>query len=1265
MAQKPTVSELLEHSPLLDASKAEDFLKRLPDRYFEGIDSSQIARDATRLFELERAGDHSIDIFEHPDEQVSIRVYAFDVPGLFSLLTGLLSSSGFSIEEGAIFTYTRESEETVTTLKRRHRPERIAHTREKPRYIIDSFFGTVSEVSLATWRNEFTGKAARVFELLSSSITAARQFVYEEVSNALLHSRVETAQALLPVEMDISEESDAGTSLTIVSEDTPFFLFAVSNALALFGFSIESVSIQTVGNRIEDVIEVTDSAGEAITDREKLNQVKMFVLLTKQFTYFLGSAPDPYAALVRFEQITKDLSNVEPLLSNPQMLRDLSKLLSASDFLWEDFIRTQYENILPLLAPSVREKPLSLDDGELENALDRLLANAGTSEEQKKALNDFKNREIYLIDLDHIVNPEADFLFLSRKLTRLAEVVVRSAVGIAGKILEPRYGKPLTFAGQKARYAVMGLGKLGGAAMGYASDIELLFIYADNGSTNGPESIGNAEYFERLFKTTTNLIDTKQEGIFRIDLRLRPHGNAGPIACSLESFCHYYGPGGQAHSYEKLALIRMRTIGGDAELGARIERIRDEMVYRSGSIQLRSLRELREKQLQQYSEGKHRGRPNAKFSPGALVDLEYSVQIIQCRYGAENPRLRTPRIHVALEELVRAGIMSGDEAEQLVSAYHFLRQLINGLRMLRGSARDLYMPPQRSDEYTHLARRTGYTGENGPGPAQKLRIDFETKTAKVRSFIEKYLGRDSVPGPPGGNAADLVFSDSTPADVASRILSEGGLQNHERALRNIELLKGDGEQKVLFARLAVLAWDLLRETPDPDMALNNWERYACSLPSKAEHYRQLLNQPLQLEVLLSLFAGSQFLADTVIREPELISWISRPKLIRSLRKTEDILDELTTISKETTDEESWMKALRLVKKRELLRIGTRDICLGAPFADVVTEISRLADAILQVTLSRAWAEVVSDGAAEDGASGGKQVERSGCAVFAFGKLGGEELNYSSDIDLLAVFDSGADAPVEAGANGSEAGNIDELFSKVMERLRYYLAEHTASGFVYRVDFRLRPYGRSGLLAHSFSSIVDYYKDSASNWERQALIKLRPVAGDLDFGRQVAERLSRFPAAVDPGSIAAEIKMQRSLAASRRSAITTGVDVKSGKGGIRDIEFLVQGLQLIHAEKIPDILSRNTLSGLQKLIESNIIDPATGAYLRRDYLFLRRVEHFLQLLDDRQVHVVPTDRVALDALARRIDGKDEDGGTLKHTIEETMARVHRAFEELLQ
>jgi [glutamine synthetase] adenylyltransferase / [glutamine synthetase]-adenylyl-L-tyrosine phosphorylase len=1248
-----SAQDILRIEPDLTEDHVDDFLARLPDRYFAGLDIATIVQDAERLAGIEPASPYGIDTQDQGGGAINCVVYAFDVPGIFSLITGLLSASGFNIRSGSIYTYARESTEEVSTVRKWGKPRRLVYTRKKPRLIIDRFSGSLrSDTSFSKWRSDFTGHLDRMFGLLPAGgekpIADARQYVCETVAKTLPGWRLETSKVLYPAE--ISVDKGVRTRLTILSEDTPFFLFSVSNALALYGFSIESVSIRTLGNRIEDDIEITDADGGPITDETLLNQAKMSVLLTKQFTYFLGTAPDPYAALVRFETISRDLARLppesswDPLLSDPGFLRDLSRLLGASDFLWEDFIRLQYETILPLLNPLTRSRYLSRDSGELASTLDRALEAASTIDDRRKILNDFKNREVYLIDLDHIVRPDADLLFLSAKLSSLAEVVVQKAVDLAAVGLRERFGKPLAFAGIEARYAIMGLGKLGGAALGYASDIELLFVYGDRGATDGERSISNAEYFERLFKTAANLIEAKQEGIFHIDLRLRPYGSAGPIACSLESFCQYYGPDGQAHSYEKLALIRMRAVGGDRDLGARIERLRDEMVYRSDSVNIGDLRKLRERQLDELA---GRSRLNAKFSPGGLADLEYSVQIIQCRYGTDNQRLRTPRVHVALEELVRAGHMSGAEAGQIVESYHFLRKLINGLRMLRGSAKDLFLPDIESDEYVHLARRTGYLASGGLSAAQQLHMDFETRTAMVRSFIESHRGRESIPGPEGGNVADLVLSASIPKHVAIRILSEGGLTNFDRALHNIDYLKGDGPTRTIFARLAVLAWDVLKNTPDPDMALNNWERFTKALPSKPEHFGQLLAQPLQLEVLLGIFAGSQFLADTLIRNPEFLSWVAQPELINTLRRKEDIRSELDSLSRDSADASTWMRNLRVLRKREILRIGTRDICLLVPFEDIVSEITHLADAMIEATLSRIWGELGAPGS----------LSSSDFAVFAFGKLGGEELNYSSDIDLLALYDDTAYTESEE--------NPDTLLSRVMERLRSHLADHTESGFAYRVDFRLRPYGRASMLTHSLTSILEYYRAAASTWERQALIRLRAVAGDMEFGRRVVERLrAQLVTEVDPQEITSTIRRLRDAASGKRSRIIRGVDVKSGEGGIRDIEFLVQGQQMIRAFEHPTIIEPNTLRAIEKLVSEDILRSDDGMVLKNDYVYLRRVEHFLQLLDDRQVHAMPSDSSELDSLAKRLEGKKCDGTELSAKVAAILLRVRSIYDSLL-
>ncbi len=248
-----------------------------------------------------------------------------------------------------------------------------------------------------------------------------------------------------------------------------------------------------------------------------------------------------------------------------------------------------------MLQPIVKGQRFSLPEETLAERLEETLRGAVDLEDKRDRLNAFKDQEIFQIDLDHILDPGTDFRGVANRLTRLAETVVRAATEFCYDHLVARYGRPRTAADMEAEAAIFGLGKLGGAALGYASDIEFLLVYGDNGTTDGEEPIANSEFFNRLVQWTAQSIRAKREGIFQVDLRLRPHGSAGPLACSLESFCEYYGPGGPAHAYERLALVRMRAIGGSPALGARLERIRDEMIYGARSIDLEELRELREK----------------------------------------------------------------------------------------------------------------------------------------------------------------------------------------------------------------------------------------------------------------------------------------------------------------------------------------------------------------------------------------------------------------------------------------------------------------------------------------------------------------------------------------------------------------------------------------------------------------------------------------------------------------------------------------------
>ena len=1159
-------------APEKDRTLAEEHRSRMDARYFVRFAQPEIDSHVRAMASLGPGRPVALLVEQLPGadggQGLACTVIAFDHPGAFSAIAGILSSSGFDIDAGDIFTWQPPS---------RSAPRDPGLRRRR---IVDRLSGTVApEVWDSSWTERMEERLRRVFGLLETGGEAAaraRQVVNEMAARALGQGAGAASRTLYPVQIEVGS-AGGRTRMRVLSQDTPFFLFTFSTALTLQEVSIEHVTIRTDGGRIEDEFEFVDAQGRPIEEPDRIDRIKLSVLLTKQFTSFLENAPDPLAALTRFEQLVKDVlarpqqGKWVELLSDQGVLRDLAQLLGASTFLWEDFVRLQYEELLPMLAPHLGgarfSEPLEQTPARLRAALD----GARDTADFERRLNEFKDREIYLYDLDHILTTrrtadaprsrealhltesfESDFLLLSRRLTALAEAVVDAAAAHAFLTLAQRHGQPRTVAALPVRYAILGLGKMGGAALGYASDIECLVVYSDNGSTSGPEKIENREFFDMMVRELLRLVHAKREGIFHIDLRLRPYGAAGPLGCSLESFCTYYARGGPAHSYERLSLVRLRAVGGDRAFGSQIERVRDEMVYSAESIDLTALRALRARQVQEKTQS---GRLNAKFSPGALVDLEYAVQILQVMHGATERRLRTPRIHEALDALASIGVVEKTEAAELVAAYRFFRRLINGLRMLRGSAQDLVIPLLESDEYLHLARRMGYAGAPAISPAQKLNLDFETSMAGVRAFVERHFGRDSLPGAPVVTVADLILSDTISPALSARTLEEHGFREPARALLNLRHIRGESERRTLFARLAILACDMLSHRPDPDMALNNWERFLHALPDPQAHLREMLSQPMRLEILLSIFSASQFLADSLVREPALLDFIGSAEAIHAPRTSAAVAAELAAISARHAGREEWRDALRRYRRREILRIGARDICLGVATQRIMEELSDLADGVIEAALVRLRAP-------RGAATGGIR----GFCIVAVGKLGARELNYSSDIDLLAL----------CTADGSS--DPEEAATRLMADLRGDLSTHTVEGYAYRVDLRLRPYGSSGQLVFTLPGLLEYYTTNAALWELQALLKARPVAGDLDVGRAFLDSVRPMLAARhDPALVSLTIdRLRQEAVRSLARSILSTLDIKTGLGGLRDVEFLVQGLQLINAHARPELLCGGTL-----------------------------------------------------------------------------------------
>ncbi|MCI0440675.1 MAG: glutamine synthetase adenylyltransferase, partial [Chloroflexi bacterium] len=480
------------------------------------------------------------------------------------------------------------------------------------------------------------------------------------------------------------------------------------NALTMLNVNIERAEVRTEGDEVRDTFWLTDSSGYKITDERRLNELRVAAALIKQFTRLLPRSPNPAQALRQFNALTQQIlaspdwmDRLRDLESAP-VLQTLAEMMGVSQFLWEDFLRMQHENLFPVLL----DVP-ALDERKSRDALYRDLhertRDAADHERRVQALNSFKDREMFRVDLRHITN-RIGFREFAQELSDLAEVVVDEAAKLSQKTLAPRYGSPALDGGRPCPWAICALGKFGGRELGFGSDIELLFVYEGEGKTDGAESIQNSLYFGNFVRAFLSVLKAKREGIFEIDLRLRPYGDKGAMASALDEFRRYYSPDGFARQFERMALVKLRPVAGDPAFGKKVVQARDAFVYSGAPLDIENILHLRRRQA---AELVRPGAVNAKYSPGGLVDLEYYVQAWQIATGHSDPDKsgRVTNTLDAIERLVEGRHMSRKLSENLRRFYAFLRRLIDALRAVRGHAKDLTIPPTDSREFAYLTHR--------------------------------------------------------------------------------------------------------------------------------------------------------------------------------------------------------------------------------------------------------------------------------------------------------------------------------------------------------------------------------------------------------------------------------------------------------------------------------------------------------------------------------------------------------------------------------
>jgi glutamate-ammonia-ligase adenylyltransferase len=496
-------------------------------------------------------------------------------------------------------------------------------------------------------------------------------------------------------------------------------------------------------------------------------------------------------------------------------------------------------------------------------------------------------------------------------------------------------------------------------------------------------------------------------------------------------------------------------------------------------------------------------------------------------------------------------------------------------------------------------------------------------------------------------------------------LAAAGCRRPEQAATNIGLLAPDGRSRSSLEIFLPTLLTALGRVPDPDLALNNLERFAHKVLDRHFLLGLFRDNPRILHLALTVFGSSQFLSDILVRQPQLFEWLLEPGVVQRPKSKEELSDETgRTVRAAPTLDRKW-SALRRHKSQEILRIGLQDLVGRQNLVGITEELSNLADVSLEAAYRFCRAELVRRHGVPRGDAGGRECP---FAILGMGKLGGRELNFSSDIDLIFVYDEEGET---AGADGGGRIANQEFFRKLGEMLVRGMSESSPEGHLYRVDLRLRPEGRSGAIAGSLRSCELYYESWGQTWERQALIKARPVAGDPGLGEAFLRTVAPFVyrQSLDLTALdeirAMKDRINLSVAQDQRARR----NVKLGYGGIREIEFLVQGIQLLHGGKNVWVREPNTLRALHRLAGQGVLADSDYEALVRAYTCLRRLEHRLQILHDRQTHTLPEDPQEVQSLARRMGyhppEHPDPGAALLRDYERHTTAVRELYDSFLR
>ncbi len=825
-------------------------------------------------------------------------------------------------------------------------------------------------------------------------------------------------------------------------------------------------------------------------------------------------------------------------------------------------------------------------------------------------------------------------------MTALADLALAEAYRISAHELADLHGAPHEAERDRPQeLLIIGMGKLGGRELNVSSDIDLVTLYGDEGETRGRRPITHHEFYGRLTRRMMPLLSeiTEHGYVFRTDLRLRPDGDAGPIAWSLDALENYLVT--QGREWERYAWLKARYIPVQAFEGShtrrqfeQLESLRRPFVYRKyfDFDALLSLRSLREQIRDDWNRRSLRPmgsvnslKDNIKLGEGGIREIEFIVQLFQLVRGGRMPALQTPSLLEALRVEAEAGLIANDDAERLLAAYTFLRRLEHALQY-RDDQQTHVLPHQPSD-WDALAAALRYESA----------LALRTELTEHRTFVHQ-LFRDvfHLAGVPPARAATAVSSPTVAAQGADSLGNAAALPIDAEAefVRRVRDLLPEQAEQLIPRALRILDSPRIRGLPQTsrerlDRVLPEVVDAAASTRAPADALIRLLDiieQIAQRRVYLTLFAEYPQTLARVARMVAASEWVAQylkrnPLLLDSLIDWSALMEPLDfahiarqmradldrcVLPDGSPDVERQMTLMRDTQRQVSFHILAQDLEGALSVETIGDYLSLLADIMLAETLHRVWPHVAPD-----------ISEPPRFAIIAYGKLGGKELGYESDLDLVFLFE--------------DRTENSERYVRLSRRIVTWLNSLTSSGRLYDVDLRLRPDGDAGLVAASLEGFERYQREQAWTWEHQALTRARFSAGDTQIGErfeQIRRDILLLPR--DPAKLAEDVIQMRQRIRAGHVNRTDLFDLKHDPGGMVDVEFITQYLVLLHARAFPRLLDNlGNIALLRIAAEDGLIPSDLAAQAIAAYRTFRREQHALRLQGAEQARVNPEDYIA--------------------------------------